>query len=98
MTHQIIHEKISKQEDKSLSVVAKELIEDALEKHEDFLLSEMAMKRENKSKKTVLHDKAWKQALRDCIRTGDLDVFRDVLASLSKNCRGKVKKLTKSLI
>ncbi len=53
-------EKISKQEDKSMSVVAKELIEDALEKHEDLLLSEMAMKRENKSKKTVPHDKAWK--------------------------------------
>ena len=53
-------EKISKQEDKSMSVVAKELIEDALEKHEDLLLSEMAMKRENKSKKIVPHDKAWK--------------------------------------
>lgn len=53
-------EKISKQEDKSMSVVAKELIEDALEKHEDLLLSEIAMKREAKSKKTVPHDKAWK--------------------------------------
>ena len=52
--------KISKQEDKSMSVVAKELIEEALEKHEDLILSEMAMKRENKSKKTVPHDKAWK--------------------------------------
>jgi predicted DNA-binding protein len=53
-------EKISRQEDKSMSVVAKELIEDALEKHEDLLLSEIAMKREAKSKKTVPHDKAWK--------------------------------------
>jgi predicted DNA-binding protein len=53
-------EKISKQEEKSMSVVAKELIEDALEKHEDLLLSEIAMKREAKSKKTVSHDKAWK--------------------------------------
>ncbi len=53
-------EKISKLEDKSMSVVAKELIEDALEKHEDLLLSEMAMKRESKSKKTVPHVKAWK--------------------------------------
>lgn len=53
-------EKISKQEDKSMSIVAKELIEDALEKHEDLLLSEIAMKREAKSKKTVSHDKAWK--------------------------------------
>ena len=53
-------EKISKQEEKSMSVVAKELIEDALEKHEDLLLSEIAMKREAKSKKTVSHVKAWK--------------------------------------
>ena len=55
-----IVEGISKQEDKSMSVVAKELIEDALEKHEDLLLSEIAMKRESKSKKTVPHAKAWK--------------------------------------
>lgn len=53
-------EKISKQDDKSMSVVAKELIEEALERHEDLLLSEIAMKRESKSKKTVPHDKAWK--------------------------------------
>lgn len=53
-------ERISKQEEKSMSVVAKELIEDALEKHEDLLLSEIAMKREAKFKKTVPHDKAWK--------------------------------------
>ena len=53
-------EKIAKQEGKSMSVVAKELMEDALEKHEDLLLSEMAMKREAKSKKTINHDKAWK--------------------------------------
>ena len=52
--------KIAKQEGKSMSVVAKELMEDALEKHEDLLLSEMAMKREAKSKKTIPHDKAWK--------------------------------------
>ena len=58
-TYEII-EKIAKQEGKSLSVVAKELMEDALEKHEDLLLSEMAMKREAKSKKTIPHDKAWK--------------------------------------
>ena len=53
-------EKIAKQEGKSLSVVAKELMEDALEKHEDLILSEMAMKREAKSKKAIPHDKAWK--------------------------------------
>jgi predicted DNA-binding protein len=53
-------EKIAKQEGKSMSVVAKELMEDALEKHEDMLLSEIAMKREAKSKKTISHAKAWK--------------------------------------
>lgn len=52
-------EKISKQDDKSMSVVAKELIEDALERHEDLLLSEAAMKRESKSKKLIKHDDAW---------------------------------------
>lgn len=58
-TYEII-EKIAKQEGKSLSVVAKELMEDALEKHEDLLMSEMAMKREAKSKKRISHDKAWR--------------------------------------
>ncbi|MBY0470729.1 ribbon-helix-helix protein, CopG family [bacterium] len=53
-------EKIAKQEGKSMSVVAKELMENALEKHEDMLLSEMAMKRESRSKKTLSHVKAWK--------------------------------------
>lgn len=53
-------EHIAKQEGKSMSVVAKELMEDALEKHEDLLLSQMAMKRESRSKKTISHDKAWK--------------------------------------
>lgn len=57
-TYQTI-EKIAKQEGKSMSVVAKELMEDAIEKHEDMLLSDMAMKREAKSKKTVSHGKAW---------------------------------------
>jgi predicted DNA-binding protein len=55
-----IIEQIAKKEGKSLSVVAKELMEDAIEKHEDLLLSEMAMKREGKTQKTVSHDKAWK--------------------------------------
>jgi predicted DNA-binding protein len=53
-------ERIAKQEGKSMSVVAKELMENALEKHEDMLLSEMAMKRESRSKKTLSHVKAWK--------------------------------------
>ncbi|MEI8348063.1 MAG: DUF6290 family protein [Pseudomonadota bacterium] len=55
-----IVEHISQKEDKSMSTVAKELIEDALEKHEDLILSEMAMQREAKTKKTIPHDKAWK--------------------------------------
>ena len=51
---------LAKKEDKSLSIVAKELIQEALDKHEDLALSEFAMKRESKSKRTVKHDKAWK--------------------------------------
>jgi len=51
--------RIAKLEGKSLSVVAKELMEDAIEKHEDMLLSEIVMKRESKSKKKISHDKAW---------------------------------------
>lgn len=53
-------ERIAKQEGKSMSVVAKELMEDALERHEDMLLSEIAMKRESDSQKVISHDKAWK--------------------------------------
>ncbi|MFH0798940.1 MAG: hypothetical protein V2A66_02020 [Pseudomonadota bacterium] len=51
---------IAENEDKSLSVVAQELIVEALDRHEDMLLSDLAMKREHKSKRTVSHDKAWK--------------------------------------
>jgi predicted DNA-binding protein len=51
--------KIAQQEGKSMSVVAQELMEDALERHEDLLLSERAMEREARSKKTVKHEKAW---------------------------------------
>ncbi|OGQ23108.1 MAG: hypothetical protein A3I05_00760 [Deltaproteobacteria bacterium RIFCSPLOWO2_02_FULL_44_10] len=51
---------IARNEDKSLSVVAQELIADALDRHEDRLLSGLAMKRESKAKRTVSHDKAWK--------------------------------------
>ena len=58
-TYKIV-EKIAKQEGKSMSVVAKELMCDAIEKHEDSLLSQMAMKRESESKKTISHDRAWK--------------------------------------
>lgn len=51
---------IAAHEDKSLSVVAQELITEALDRHEDMLLSGLAMKREQKSKKTISHGKAWK--------------------------------------
>ncbi len=50
----------AKKEDKSMSIVAKELIQEAIDKHEDLLLSELAMKREGKSKRTIKHAKAWK--------------------------------------
>ena len=36
-----IIENIAKKENKSMSVIAKELLEDALEKHEDLILSQM---------------------------------------------------------
>ena len=51
---------IAKHEDKSLSVVAQELIVEALDRHEDLLLSRLAVKRESQSKKTVPHDRAWR--------------------------------------
>lgn len=51
---------IAKHQDKSMSVVAQDLIVEALELHEDRLLSALAMKRELASKKTISHDKAWK--------------------------------------
>lgn len=51
---------IAAHEDKSLSVVAQELIAEAIDRHEDLWLSGLAMKREQKSKKTISHDKAWK--------------------------------------
>ena len=51
---------IAKKEDKSMSIVAKELLADAIEKHEDYLLSKMAMERETRSKKIIKHKNAWK--------------------------------------
>jgi len=51
---------VAKHEDKSLSVVAQELIVEALDRHEDLLLSGIAMKRESQSKRTVSHDRAWR--------------------------------------
>lgn len=51
---------IAKHEDKSMSVVAQELIVEALDRHEDLLLSGLAMKRESQSKRTIPHDRAWR--------------------------------------
>lgn len=51
---------IAAHEDKSLSVVARELIAEALDRHEDMLFSGLAIKREQESRKTIPHDKAWK--------------------------------------
>lgn len=51
---------LAEKEDKSMSIVAKELIQEAIDKHEDLALSELAMKRERESKRTIKHAKAWK--------------------------------------
>lgn len=51
---------LAKKEDKSMSSIAKELIQEAVDKHEDLALSELAMKRERESKRVVKHAKAWK--------------------------------------
>lgn len=51
---------IARNEDKSLSIVAQELIVEALDRHEDMLLSGLAMKREQEHKKIITHAKAWK--------------------------------------
>lgn len=57
--YQII-EKIAEKEGKSLSVVAKELMEDAIEKHEDLVFSQMAAKRDIKNAKELDHANVWK--------------------------------------
>lgn len=55
---------LAKKHNKSISSVAKELILDALERHEDMALSAIADERaaefEKKSQKTISHEKAWK--------------------------------------
>lgn len=56
-----IIEHLAEKEGKSLSVIAKELLEDAIDKHEDLALSQMATAREAKSKKVVSHAEAWKR-------------------------------------
>lgn len=51
---------IAKQEKKTVSTLAKELIEEALDKREDMYLSTIANSREVESKKVVQHTEAWK--------------------------------------
>lgn len=51
---------IARQEEKSLSVVAQELIIEALDRHEDRLLSNLAMRRETRVRRTISHEHAWK--------------------------------------
>jgi len=53
-------EGLAKQEKKSLSLFAKELILDALEHREDIAFSALAQVREAKGIKTISHDDAWK--------------------------------------
>jgi hypothetical protein len=54
---------LAKKKHKSVSGLAKELILDALERHEDMVLSAISDQRidefEKKSQKTVSHEKAW---------------------------------------
>lgn len=50
---------IADHEDKSLSIIAKELIEESLEKREDYHLSALAMRREEEAQEYIFHDKAW---------------------------------------
>lgn len=52
--------KLAKQERKSVSGMAKELILEALERREDQALSELAESRDKGQKKTVKHKDAWK--------------------------------------
>ena len=51
---------IAKQEKKTVSTLAKELIEEALDKREDMYLSTIANSREIESNKIIQHAKAWK--------------------------------------
>jgi len=50
---------LAKQEEKSLSSLAKELILEALERREDKILSEIAEERDTKKAKKVKHKDVW---------------------------------------
>jgi phage gp16-like protein len=51
---------LAEKEGKSVSGMAKSLILDALERHEDMALSRIAQLRDSKGSKTISHDDAWK--------------------------------------
>lgn len=52
--------KMAKQEHKSVSSIAKELILEALERREDMVLSSIAEVRDVKRAKKIKHEDAWK--------------------------------------
>lgn len=55
---------LAKKQQKSIAGLAKELLLEALERHEDIMLSALADERleeaETKSQKMISHEKAWK--------------------------------------
>lgn len=50
---------LADRENKSVSSLARELILEALELREDFALSSLALARDKKTARTVVHDDAW---------------------------------------
>ncbi len=52
---------LAEYEHKSVSLVARELIEDSLERREDQILSEMALRREMENTRLLSHQKAWNE-------------------------------------
>jgi predicted DNA-binding protein len=52
---------LARNEEKSLSAMARELIIEVLERHEDLRLSDLALKREFPSRGAFPHEKSWKE-------------------------------------
>jgi hypothetical protein len=50
---------IAKEEHRSMSAIAHDLIVEALDRREDLYFSELAEQRENKSFRVMSHQKAW---------------------------------------
>lgn len=51
--------RIAAKNNKSLSMMARELLLLAIDKNEDLFLSDLAAKRDQKNTKTISHKKAW---------------------------------------